>query len=127
MAQNDNENPDYEVVDLDAAAESGPADALDLEAPPAPPTDKGTVYKVRYEGDEFLIPNIFKGRKWRDAQYILASLHGEYGFDAIGDAMTTILGTEQSLKIENYDYEKFMGLGKKVGGVLETLVGKPGK
>ena len=129
------ENADHEIIDLDdehagPATESDDvdqADALDLEAPPAPDTTKGRVFKIRFKGEEFLIADFMAGRKWRDTQYILASLNGEYGIQAIGEAVTTVIGNEQAAKIEDYEYSEFVRFGEKIAKVVENLIGTAGK
>lgn len=115
---------DFEVVDMD---DTSPADALDVEAPPQPDTTKGRVFKINHQGQDFLIADFMKGRKWRDVQYTLASLNGEYGLTAMGDAVTQVLGTDQALLIEDYDYHQFIAFGQKLTKVVEALIGKPGK
>jgi hypothetical protein len=126
MAQNANDSTDYEVIEV-GNDEVGPADGLDLEAPPQPDTTKGRVFKVTHNGVEFLIADFIKGRRWRDVEYTLASLNGEYGVSAVGDSVQTVLGTEQFAKIADWDYYEFMGLGEKVGKIVEAMIGKTGK
>jgi hypothetical protein len=126
MAQNANDSNDFEVVDF-TDDEVGPADALDLEAPAEPDTTKGRAWKVRHEGVEFIIPDFIKGRRWRDVEYTLASLNGEMGVAATGDAVMQVLGSEQGAKTAEWDFYQYMGLGEKLGKIVQTMLGQTGK